>query len=105
MLYLRYPRPVFSSSFMTGKPLILSDGRVVNARGVVTGGIPPYRETQRYVRFVLTLLNNGVNGRIERSNLRFRLDARRDFTLDAFDLSELAQKLFRTRPSSFVEVQ
>jgi len=43
-------------SFMTGKPLVLRDGRIVNARGVVTGGIPPYAETQSYVRSILTLL-------------------------------------------------
>src|ERR1041384_5114159 len=32
------------SSFMTGKPLVLRDGRITNARGVVTGGMPPYPE-------------------------------------------------------------
>jgi len=45
------------SSFMTGQPLILRDGRIVNARGLVTGGIPPYLETQKYVRSVLSLVN------------------------------------------------
>jgi soluble lytic murein transglycosylase-like protein len=90
------------SSFMTGKPLVLRDGRVVNARGVVTGGVPPYAETQRYVRSILTILNS--SGPVERSKLRLRLDTRRDLTLDVFELSERAQKIFRTRPSSFIEV-
>jgi hypothetical protein len=92
-------------SFITGKPLILRDGRIVNARGVVTGGIPPYLETQRYVRSILTLLNNGVIGPVERSNLRLRFGSRRDLTLDDFDATERGQKLSRTRPSSFIEVQ
>lgn len=93
------------SSFMTGRPLRLRDGRIVNARGVVTGGIPPYVETQRYVRSVLALLNNSVSGPIERSNVRLRFDTRRDLTLDVFDVIERSQKLFRSRPSSFIEVQ
>ena len=91
------------SSFMTGKPLILRDGRIVNARGVVTGGIPPYVETQRYVRSILTLLS--VTEPAEVSNPRLRLKVPRDLTVDAFDLSESAQKFSRTRPSSFIEVQ
>ena len=93
------------SSFMTGKPLRLRDGRIVNTRGVVTGGIPPYLETQRYVRSVLAALNNSVTRPVDRSSLRERLDARPDLTLDVFDVSERRQKLFRTRPSSFIDVQ
>ena len=92
------------NSFMTGKPLVLRDGRIVNARGVVTGGMPPYAETKRYVRSVLMLLN-GVSGSVEGSNRRLLIDTRRDLTLDAFDLSERAQKFSHGRPSSFIEVQ
>jgi soluble lytic murein transglycosylase-like protein len=92
-------------SFMTGKPLLLRDGRIVNARGVVTGGIPPYVETQRYVRSILTLLNNGVTGPVKKSNPRLRFDARRDLIFDVLDLSERAQKYFYRRPSTFIEVQ
>ena len=91
-------------SFMTGRPLVLRDGRIVNARGVVTGGIPPYAETQRYVRSILALLNSGVTERVDRSSLRVR-DTRRNLTLDVFELSERPQKIFRTRPSGFIEVQ
>ena len=92
------------TSFMTGKPLILRDGRVVNARGVVTGGIPPYAETRRYVRSVLTLLNSSVNGPAEMPNLRLRLGIHRGLTLDVFDLSERGQKFSNRRASSFIEV-
>ena len=93
------------SSFVAGKPLVLRDGRIVNARGVITGGVPPYAETQRYVRSILTLLNSGVTGPVDRSNLRVRPVTRRDLTLDAFNVSVRAQKFSRTRPSSFIEVQ
>jgi hypothetical protein len=37
-------------SFQTGRPLVLASGKVINRRGQITGGIPPYRETQDYVR-------------------------------------------------------
>jgi len=93
------------SSFMTGKPLILRDGRIVNARGVVTGGIPPYVETQRYVRSVLALVNSSTPGPMETSSLRLRFDTRRNLTLDVFDLSESAQKFSQRRASNFIEVQ
>lgn len=92
------------TSFMTGKPLLLRDGRIVNARGVVTGGIPPYAETQRYVRSIMTLLNGGVTERVDRSSPRGR-DTRRNLTFDVFESSERPQKIFRTRLSSFIEVQ
>jgi soluble lytic murein transglycosylase-like protein len=91
-------------SYMTGKPLILSDGRTVNARGLITGGIPPYAETRRYVRSVLALVNSGVNGSDKNLNLRLRFETGRSFTIDAFDLNEPAQKSFLRRASSFIEV-
>lgn len=91
-------------SFLTGKPLKLSDGRIVNPRGVVTGGIPPYRETYRYVRSVLTLLNGDVTQRLDTSNSRLRFDTRRDLTLDMLDVTERAQKYFSKGVSSFIEV-
>lgn len=93
------------SSFTTGKPLVLRDGRIVNARGVITGGIPPYAETQKYVRSVLSMVNNNGRRPVERANLRLRFDSRRNHTLDVLDEAEQDQKLSRARPSSFIEVQ
>ena len=43
-------------SFQTGKPLILATGKIINPRRLITGGIPPYRETQEYVRRGTALL-------------------------------------------------
>ncbi len=51
-------------SFRTGRPLVLASGKIINRRGRITGGIPPYRETQEYVRSAITFLANGrVNPR------------------------------------------
>ena len=48
-------------SFRTGRPLVLSSGKIINRRGRITGGIPPYRETQDYVRFAIaSFTNDGV---------------------------------------------
>lgn len=45
-------------SFRTGRPLVLASGKIINPRGRVTGGIPPYRETQEYVRSAIAFLTN-----------------------------------------------
>ncbi len=38
------------AAFRDGRSLRLPNGRVINPRGIRTGGVPPYRETQGYVR-------------------------------------------------------
>jgi soluble lytic murein transglycosylase-like protein len=43
-------------SFRTGRPLVLPTGKVINSRGQITEGIPPYRETQQYVRSIIALV-------------------------------------------------
>lgn len=42
-------------SFLTGRPLLLRTGKIINPRGLVTGGIPPYAETRNYVTSILKL--------------------------------------------------
>lgn len=91
-------------SYMTGRSLTLRNGRIVNARGVVTGGVPPYVETQTYVRSILALLNNEVGRPVDRSNSRWRVETRRDLTLDVLERTEQAQKNIFRRASSFIEV-
>jgi soluble lytic murein transglycosylase-like protein len=46
-------------SFRTGRPLVLASGKIVNRRGRITGGIPPYRETQEYVKSAIAFYTNG----------------------------------------------
>lgn len=45
-------------SFQRGRPLVLASGKIINPSGRVTGGIPPYPETQVYVRSVIGYLSN-----------------------------------------------
>lgn len=44
-------------SYLTGRPLVLRTGKVINARGVMTDGIPPYEETRNYVSTILRMRN------------------------------------------------
>src|SRR5689334_4080080 len=37
-------------AYLSGKPIMLPGGKVINPRGIRTNGIPPYRETESYVR-------------------------------------------------------
>jgi Transglycosylase SLT domain len=37
------------TAFKEGRSLALSNGKILNPRGVKTGGVPPYRETVNYV--------------------------------------------------------
>lgn len=36
-------------AYRTGTRIVLKDGKVINPRGLRTGGVPPYTETRRYV--------------------------------------------------------
>jgi soluble lytic murein transglycosylase-like protein len=46
-------------SFQTGRPLVLANRKIINPRRLITGGMPPYRETQQYVKSAIVLLKNG----------------------------------------------
>lgn len=46
-------------SFRTGRPLVLASGKIINRRGRITGGIPPYPETQEYVKSAIAFFNEG----------------------------------------------
>src|SRR5712691_3561117 len=76
------------TSFMTGKPLLLRSGKIVNAHGVATGGIPPYLETQQYVHSAIALLSDRPFATSRPSlnagsvGLRLRPIALKNFTLD-----------------------
>jgi soluble lytic murein transglycosylase-like protein len=52
-------------SFQTGRPLILAGGKIINRRGQITGGIPPYRETQDYVRSAIAFFTSDYVERLE----------------------------------------
>lgn len=46
-------------AFQTGRPLVLSSGKIINPHRLITGGVPPFRETQEYVKSAIALLMNG----------------------------------------------
>lgn len=39
-------------AYLSGNPIVLPGGKIINARGIKTNGIPPYQETENYVRRV-----------------------------------------------------
>ena len=97
-------------SFRTGKPLILSSGHVINSRGLMTDGVPPYPETQDYVRSVIAHLTEPRTPKTSssyyasspgRSNAGFE---NRDFILDAF--SDGGQKISSSQKTSsaFIDI-
>ena len=49
-------------SFLTGRPLRLTGGKIINPRGLVTGGMPPYSETQTYVDSIIGRLLQSTTG-------------------------------------------
>lgn len=97
-------------SFRTGKPLVLRTGKVINSRGLVTGGIPPYRETQTYVNQIMGLLARPYPRSAQASTLLTaektspRIKTR-DFTLDVLSSNErTAIQRAQQMNSSFIEI-
>src|ERR1044072_4222509 len=72
-------------AFKNGRVLRLSNGKIINAARLVTGGIPPYRETQNYVRLAIGLLGSKeliTTMPLGRSKTSVGLPTTRDFTID-----------------------
>lgn len=99
------------TSFLTGRPLVVRSGKIINARGLVTGGIPPYPETQRYVHSAVALLGRTSFPATSaanpgRASVPLSLNALKEFTLDSFsNLVPLPDKATNSRPSSFIEIR
>lgn len=93
-------------SFRTGRPLVLRNGKVINARGIVTGGIPPYPETQAYVKQILFFgARPTATSRPQFSSPRGELTKQRDFTIDA-NAKDATDEIKNKRVvnSSFIEI-
>src|SRR5215208_5639328 len=96
-------------AFQNGRVLRLSNGKIINAARLVTGGIPPYRETQNYVRLAIDLLRGrGLITTIPlgRSKPNVSLTTTRDFTIDVTftDLHSSSRLSNRTK-WFFIEIQ
>jgi len=96
-------------AFRNGRVLRLSNGKIINAGRSVTGGIPPYRETQNYVRLAIDLLRGrGVvtTMSLGRSETNAGLITTRDFTIDVTITEAHPGSVLRDRGKSFfIEVQ
>lgn len=44
-------------AYLEGRRIVLSNGKVINSRGIKTNGVPPYRETQGYVKQGMAILS------------------------------------------------
>lgn len=97
-------------SFRTGKPLVLASGKIINPRRLITGGIPPYPETQSYVKSARELFMNlsPSTGILQSTQARKPSSLFGDSNSDsrqlkkkAFSYSPVAEK----KVSTFIEVQ
>jgi soluble lytic murein transglycosylase-like protein len=97
-------------SFLSGRPLLLPSGKVINPHRLMTGGLPPYRETQDYVRLGLALFSNRERPAAKSANapsLAEKTTARfgnRDFTLDVTVETNQTARKARPRSASFIDV-
>lgn len=97
-------------SFLTGRPLRLTSGKIINPRGLVTGGLPPYTETKQYVNSIIGLFAR----RSEAPNAVFmpplkdtklRTSKARDFSFNVSKHSDTVRLRTESNPgSSFIEV-
>lgn len=98
-------------AFMTGRSFRLANGKVINAAKKITGGIPPYRETQDYVRSAIGFLGNGATQHTEPfgSSLRNRKNdvaiTSRDFSIDVMATDSLSPLQLPDKAKSiFIEI-
>ena len=96
-------------AFQNGRVLRLSNGKIINAARLVTGGIPPYPETQNYVRLAIDLLRGSdliTTMPLSRSKTNVSLATTRDFTIDV-TLTEAhpTSRLSERTKSFFIEIQ
>ena len=99
-------------AFMTGRSLRLRNGRVIKSAKTMTGGIPPYRETQEYVRSAIGFLANKAappTDSISFSQVKRRNEVAnpsRDFSIDVLANDSLpALHSSETTKSIVIEIQ
>src|SRR5262245_14575061 len=78
-------------AFKDGRKLMLSNGKILNPRGIITGGVPPYRETVNYVvngvRLFKQLLSTDGPSIARPASLRI-IDEREEEALITVELEE-----------------
>ena len=97
-------------SFLTGRPLRLTSGKIINPRGLVTGGLPPYAETRTYVNSILRLFAQHSPQAPTVALMRMSTDSKprsskaRDFSLDVTESDTSHLSLNAKTNSFFIEV-
>jgi len=97
-------------SYLTGRPLRLTGGKIINSRGLVTGGLPPYPETRTYVNSILRLFAQPSVQAPKVALTPILTDSKprsskaRDFSLDVTDTDTLHLPLNAKTNSFFIEV-
>jgi len=99
-------------SFLTGRPLKLTSGKIINPRGLVTGGLPPYAETRTYVNSILRLFAQHSAQAQKAAPMSVSTDSKplrsrtRDFSLDvSIDNEEQPPRHQADTSAFFIEVQ
>jgi soluble lytic murein transglycosylase-like protein len=95
-------------SFRTGRPLLLRTGKIINSRGLMTGGVPPYPETQTYVNQIMGLLvrphpSTSQPSPLTNSEKTLPRIRPRDFTLDVLSGDENSSIKIKPTTSSFID--
>ena len=94
-------------AFQKGRILRLENGRVVNEAKMITGGIPPYRETQNYVRSAIRLLTEDglVMTKTSPASMTDKnLTWIRDFTIDVSNLNGSASPSSEQVTPFFIDI-
>ncbi|MDX6499584.1 MAG: hypothetical protein QOG23_2844 [Blastocatellia bacterium] len=97
-------------SYLTGRPLRLTGGKIINSRGLVTGGLPPYAETRTYVNSILRLFAQHSPQAPTVALMRMLTDSKprsskaRDFSLDVTETDTSHLSLNAKTNSFFIEV-
>jgi len=98
-------------SFLTGRPLRLTSGKIINPRGLITGGLPPYTETRAYVNSIIGLFLQNA-GQVPKGSLVSLVmntkplrSKNRDFALNPPKGTTRIPRLTSNANSSFIEVQ
>lgn len=98
-------------SFLTGRPLRLTSGKIINPRGLITGGLPPYAETRTYVTSILRLFAQHSVQAPTVTLMRMSTDSKprsskaRDFSLDVTETDTSHLPLNAKTNSFFIEVR
>lgn len=98
-------------SFLTGKPLRLANGKIINPRGLITGGLPPYPETRHYVTSIITRVTHPsqfISKTVlmpSRRNQTLHNSETRDLPSDKLSNTQTKKPSPKSSPNSFIEVQ